>query len=257
MSGSDRRPMYRLAAALALGVVVAACSGFGARPTLDTTPVNPIRPRMTATPGTEAAAIAAFVDLVMAEDASYRVAFKGGVGLSTAQLPIEGRTDVQGDDFRSTFAYDFSDEYVDLPNPIKLDVRAVDGKGYMRRDSGRWAKIKVNVKDQTSGPFWSVTDTRGIKYLGIDARDSGTFYRISLPDSVLIHPVTIPFNIRSEKVRTTSLEILIDERGRPVIGTWKAENQARVGNSGQLQGIDYELRLSFSKIGDDFDISAP
>jgi hypothetical protein len=256
MSGIHRRPLFRLAAALAVVAVVGACTG-SARPTLDTTPVNPIRPRMTATPGPEAVAIAAFVDLVTADDASYRVAFKGGVGLSTAQLPVEGRTDVQGADFRSTFAYDFSDEYADLPNPIKLDVRGVDGKGHMRRDGGRWATMKVNVKDQMASPFWAVTEARGIKYLGVDARESGTFYRIALPDAVLIHPVTIPFNIRSEKVRTTSLEILIDEQGHPVIGTWKAENQARVGNSGQLQGIDYELRLTFSRIGDDFDISAP
>jgi hypothetical protein len=185
------------------------------------------------------------------------VAFKGGVGLSTAQLPIEGRTDVHGADFRSTFSYDFSDEYADLPKPIKLDVRGVDGAGHMRRDSGRWATIKVNVKGQTASAFWGVSEARGIRFLGVDVRDSGTFYRLALPDTVLIHPVTIPFNIRSEKVRTTSLEILIDEQGRPAIGTWKAENQARVGNSGQLQGIDYELRLTFSKVGDDFDISAP
>jgi hypothetical protein len=74
---------------------------------------------------------------------------------------------------------------------------------------------------------------------------------------VLIHPVTIPFNIRAEKVRTTSLEVLIDEDGRPAIGTWKAENQARVGDSGQLQGVDYELKLTFSKLGDPVGITAP
>ncbi len=121
----------------------------------------------------------------------------------------------------------------------------------------QWGTIKVGVEDQTTTAFWAVTDARSVKYLGVDERESGTFYRISVRDAVLIHPVTIPFMIRSEKVRTTSLEILIDEQGQPVIGTWKAENQARVGNSGQLQGIDYELRLTFSKLGDRFDISAP
>jgi hypothetical protein len=253
------RSLGRLSVVAAVAIVVSACSGlgFGARPTLDTTPVNPIRPRMTATPGPQHVAMAAFVDLVTAEDFSYHVAFKGGVGLSTAQLPIDGHMDVSGADFRSVFTYDFSEEYADLPDPIRLDVRGVDGEGFMRRNTGSWATIKVGVKDQTTPPFWAITSIRDIKHVATEERDSGTFYRISVPRAVLIHPVTIPFNIRAEKVRTTSLEVLIDADGHPAIGTWKAENQARVGDSGQLQGVDYELKLTFSKLGEPVKIAAP
>lgn len=245
-------------AVFVVGLVAVGCSGgFGARPTVDTIPVNPIRPRVTPTPGPEAAAIAAFVDLVTADDFSYRVSFKGGVGLSTAQLPIEGHSDVSGQDVSTTFTYDLSAEYAHLPDPIRLSVRAVDGKGYMRLDGGGWTTIKVGVEDQTTTAFWAVTDVRSVTYLGVDERDSGTFYRISVRDAVLIHPVTIPFQIRSEKVRRTALELLIDAAGRPIVGTWTADNQARVGDSGQLQGIGYELRLTFSKLGEPFEIRAP
>lgn len=257
MSTAQRRLLRRPVALLVAALVVAACGSSAARPTVDTNPVNPIRPRVTATPGAEATAIASFIEFISADDVSYRVAFKGGVGLSTAQLPIEGRTDVAGMDFATTFTYDFSEEYSDLPDPIKVAVRGVDGKGYMRRNSGSWATIKVGGDGQTTTAFWAVTDARSVRFLGVEERASGTFYRISVPDAVLIHPVTIPFMIWSEKVRRTTLEVLIDEAGRPAIGTWTAENQARVGDSGQLQGIDYELRLTFSKLGDTFDISAP
>lgn len=254
-----RRPLGRISLIAVAAILVTACSGlgFGARPTLDTTPVNPIRPRMTATPGPQHVAMAAFVELVTAEDFSYRVSFKGGVGLSTAQLPIEGHMDVSGANFRSVFTYDFSKDFADLPDPIRLDVRGVDGEGFMRRNTGSWATIKVGVKDQTTPPFWAVTSIADLKHISIDERESGTFYRILVPRAVVIHPVTIPFNIRSEKVRTTSLELLIDEDGRPAIGTWKAENQARVGNSGQLQGVDYELKLTFSRLGEAVEIKAP
>jgi hypothetical protein len=51
--------------------------------------------------------------------------------------------------------------------------------------------------------------------------------------------------------------VLIDADGHPAIGTWKAENQARVGDSGQLQGVDYELKLTFSKLGEPVKIAAP
>ncbi len=256
-----RRIGTSLAVVLAVVLTVAACGvGGSARPTMNTVPVNPIRPRLTPSPGPQDEAIARFVELVMAEDFSYRVAFKGGVGLSTAQLPIDGRTDVAGADFTTTFTYDFSKElkkFPDLPDHMKLSVRGVDGKGYMRRDSGSWSKIKVGAKGETSTAFWAVTAPKDITFVATDERESGTFYRILVPNAVLIHPITVPYSVRAEKVRTTSLEILIDADGRPVIGTWKASNQARVGQSGQLQGIAYELRLTFSRLGEPVEISKP
>ena len=259
MSIADRRLIRRLGVLLAVVLIAVACAGRSGFATTNPAPTGATvpSPRGTPAPKPEELAMAAFVELVSAADFSFRVTYTGGVGLTTDQLPIEGRTDVVGQDLSTVFTYDFSKEYSDLPDPIKVSVRAVDGKGYMRRDSGKWGTIKVGVAGQTTTLFWAVTGIADLKYLGPAETEAGTLYRISVPRTVLIHPVTIPFNIRSEKVRTTSLEVLIDAKGRPVSGTWKADNQARVGNSGQLQGIAYELRLTFSKLGGDFEIKAP
>lgn len=255
---THRRLVQHRTATLAVALVALValgCGGLGARPTVDTQPVNPIRPRMTATPGPQHVAMDAFAELVTAEDFSYRVSFKGGVGLSTANFPIEGRMDVAGPDFASAFTYDLSGEIAGLDKPLRLSVRLVDGQGYARFQSGAWTEVDLVEARQMTTAFAGVTSVRDIRYIGAEERDSGTFYRISVPKAVLIHPFTIPGNPTSEKVRRTTLEVLIDSAGQPVIGTWTSENQARVG--GQLQGVDYELRLTFSKLGDDIDVSAP
>ena len=51
------------------------------------------------------------------------------------------------------------------------------------------------------------------------------------------------------------MELLIDDAGRPVSGTWQLSATARV--QGQLQEIAYDLDLTFSKVGQKMSIAKP
>ena len=60
-----------------------------------------------------------------------------------------------------------------------------------------------------------------------------------------------------EKVDASKLELVIDDKGQPRRGTWELIARARVGRSGQLQRVEYELELRFSKVGDKLTIRRP
>jgi hypothetical protein len=110
----------------------------------------------------------------------------------------------------------------------------------------------------SNAPFASVQSRTNVKYLGAEEYKGKPVHRISIPDVVLIHPRTIPGNIQKEKIGFTTFEVLIDDKGRPVRGTWELEGKGRVGPSGgQLQEVVYDLTLSFSKVGAKLTIARP
>jgi hypothetical protein len=253
--------------ALAIVAFVAAGCGGGALGALEglasvrpaETPVAP--PAVSATPSgspTDASAaetaIEAFVDRVAAGDLSYRMAFKGRAALAINAADVKGRTDVEGSDFASSFSYDFH-----LPGfrDYKVQVRAVDGKGYAKVASSGWKTIKGWREDDTNIPFQAVSTIRDVKYLGSEERKDKRVHRISVPDAHLIDPGTIPGQVVGEQVRTATLELLIDDAGKPVAGTWAMRGRGRVGASGQLQEIRFDLDLTFSKVGDDLTVKKP
>ena len=201
-------------------------------------------------------AIAAFVKSVTTGKWSYRIAFEGRAAGSADSLPIVGGMDVSGVDFASSWTYDFSKEYDNI-GKIRLQVRAVKGHGYIKSGTGAWKTIKGYDDSDSYVPFKAVTSVEDVKYLAPVTIGGTEFHKVSIPKAVLINPTTIPFNIRGEKIDSTTLEIVIDSKGRPRQGVWKLKGQARVGGSGQLQRIIYELDLTFSKVGAKLTITKP
>jgi hypothetical protein len=203
------------------------------------------------------AAIAAFVELVTSGDLTYHVGYKGQVAASADVLPIAGSMDVAGKDFASSWTYDFDPEYPGVGKK-KVQVRGVGSKGWIKRGGGAWKAIKGYGVEDSYVPFKGVKGVDDVTYHGSVEVNGQTRHRISIPKSVLIHPGTIPYQIQKEKVDRSTLEILIDDQGRPRSGTWHLVGQGRVGTGvGQLQRIVYDLDVTFSKVGDRVTVTRP
>jgi hypothetical protein len=185
------------------------------------------------------------------------VAFKGTARSSTHTLPIAGSMDVSGADFASSFTYDWSDEGPGL-GKVRVQVRAVKDKGYVKSGAAAWRTIKGFGIGQSYVLFKNVTSTKDVRYLGEAKVDGKVLHRISVPGALLIHPNTLPYLFAKEKVQDLRLEVLIDDAGRPRAGTWSMRAQARVGSGvGQLQRLAYDLELSFAKVGSKITIKRP
>jgi hypothetical protein len=254
------RPSSRLAAIAAV-LILASCGPSPAAVAPTSTPAAspsvPAAPTATPAPKAHDLAIAAFVASVETGRLSYRVTFKGKVSLSADTLPIAGRMDVSGADFASAWTYDFDPDYPGA-GKIKLGVRGVKGKGYVSSDGGAWKSIKgYKTATHSYVPFRAVATVEDVTYLGPTTIDGKEYHKVSIPQAVVIDPTTIPFNVREEKIDGSTLDLVIDAKGRPISGAWELMARARVGNSGQLQRVEYELALTFSKIGAKFTIKRP
>ena len=225
-------------------------------PTGPAVPAASASARPSPTSPTFLAAIAAFTKRVTSGKLTYRVAFKGNVRASSDDLPIAGSMDVSGADFASTFTYDMSREY-DL-GKIRVQVRGVKGKGYIKSGAAAWRTIKGFGVGYSYVPFKAVAGPGDVRYLGAVKVGGKTFHRIGLTGALLIHPNTIPGMSQKEKVDDTVLEVVIDDSGRPRSGTWTLWGKSRVGvGAGQLQRVVYELTLAFTKVGSKIKISRP
>jgi hypothetical protein len=202
------------------------------------------------------AAIAAFVDRVTGGDLSYRMALSGRAALSVSAAKVKGRMDVEGDDYLTDFTYTVTSE-PNAGDKFRVQIRQVKGKAYANVGDGWHTLSGWRAEEDSNSPFQAVTSVRDVTYLGTEERKGATVYRIAIPDAHLIDPATIPGLLTNERIRTVKLELLIDANGKPITGTWKLDGQGRVGVSGQLQQILYELNLTFSKIGTDFKITKP
>ena len=248
--------------AMPLGLVACSPAAVPASPSGPASP-EPVAPtggtadEPSPSPEAYRAALGAFVDAVTSGSMTYRVTFTGRAAGSADVIPIEGTLDVSGTDFAASFTYDFGAEYADLGS-YKVQVRGVGGAGWIRRAGGDWKSIKGFDIDDSYVPFKAITSTASIKYLGDDEVGGATLHRVGIPGSLLIHPNTIPFEVRKEKVDQTTLEVLVDDAGRPQAGAWHLRGQARVGEGvGQLQRVVYDLELTFSKVGDEMTIKKP
>ena len=197
-------------------------------------------PRPSATPKPQDLAIAAFVKLVAPGKLTYRVAFDGEVRLSTDVLPFTGAMDVAGANFGSSFTYNLEPEYPGLGRH-RVQVRAVGGKGWIKRGSAAWQAIKGYGVAQSYVPFKTVKKAADVRYVGPVEISGKTFHKVAVKDAVLIHPNTIPYAVYNEKVEDSEIEFLIDNAGRPRSGTWMLRSQARVGDS--RQSAAHRVRL--------------
>ena len=213
-------------------------------------------PQPSKTPKPQDLAIDAFVKQVATGKLTYRVSFDGEVRLSADVLPVSGAMDVAGKNFATSFTYNFEPEYPGL-GKARVQVRGVGAKGWIKRGSAAWRPIKTYGVAQSYVPFKSVTADTDVRYLGPVEIGGKTFHKVVVQDAVLIHPNTIPYQITDEKVDESEVEFLIDAAGRPRSGTWILRGQARVGASGQLQRVVYELKLTFSDVGSKISIRQP
>jgi hypothetical protein len=128
----------------------------------------------------------------------------------------------------------------------------------MKRGTAKWSTIKGFDLADSYVPFKAVTKLTDVRYLGVGTHGGKDYHKVSVPGALLIHPNTIPYNVRKEKIDEMRLELLIDDKGRPVFGTWHMRSQARVGpGAGQLQRLVYDLKLSFSKVGAKITVKRP
>jgi hypothetical protein len=245
-----------------LGVVIlGACSQTGApgsgSPVASASVAPPTTPATPTPVPAHVPAIEAFVERVTSGSMSYRIAYTGKVKASVDVVPIKGSMAVSGADFAASFTYDFSQEDEDV-GATRVQVRGVRDKAWTRRDKGAWKAMKGYDIADSYVPFKAVGSTADIKFLGSTEVEGEVMYRIAVPGALLIHPNTIPYEIKKEKVDQTTLEVLIDDVGRPRRGTWNLRGQARVGAGiGQLQRIVYDLDLEFAKVGEPLTIDRP
>lgn len=202
-------------------------------------------------------AIDAFVERVTSGKLTYHVAFDGSVRASINLLPIVGALDVSGDDFSSSFTYDFSHDYTNV-GKVRVQVRAVNGHGYVKSGAAAWRTIKNFGVGQSYALFKNVKASSDVRYLGAVRVTGKTLHKIAVPGALLIHPNTIPGMSQKEQVDDTELDVVIDDAGRPKTGTWKLWGKSRVGEgAGQLQRVEYDVDLTFSKVGSKITITRP
>ena len=216
-----------------------------------------VAPPPTPAPRKEDAAIAAFAKQVASGKLTYHIAFTGEARASVNRLPIAGQMDVAGNDFSTNFTYDFEPDYPGL-GKVRIQVRGVDGKGWIKRGSAAWKALKTFGVEQSYVPFKTIDAATDVKYLGPVKLAGKTYHKIAVLDALLIHPNTIPYQIQKEVVKDTHLEVVIDDAGLPHSGTWTLRGQARIGvGNGQLQNVVYDLALTFSKVGSRISVKRP
>jgi hypothetical protein len=251
-----RRRAIVAAVLAALVIVVTACTQTG-RSSVSTDVAPTVRPIVSPTPNLHGQAIAAFVESVAGGTLTYRVDYKGMARLSAHTLPIAGTMDVAGTDFAASFTYDWRGEGPGL-GKVRVQVRAVKGKGYIKRAGAAWTTVKGYGEAHSYVPFRRVRTTADVRYLGPVEVGKRIWHKIGIEGAVLIHPNTVPYMVKREAVDGTRLEIVLDDAGRPRSGTWTLLGRARVGpDEGQLQRVEYELSLTFSKVGADLRIKRP
>lgn len=213
----------------------------------------PVAPSPSVPTDGHVAAIEAFVDSVASGDLTYRVGYSGDLRMSSRVVKVKGSMDVVGSDFASAWTYDFHD----VPTH-HLQVRGVDGKGYIKRQGKAWTRLKAFKEADSYAPFKAVHDATDVRYLGSETVDGRLLHHLSIPDAMLIAPTTIPYNVTNEKIEGTTLDVWIDDQGRPRVGTWELSATARIGEGrGQLQRLVYALDLTFSKVGSKLSVKAP
>lgn len=241
-------------AALLIGV--AACTQTG-RSSVSTDVAPTVRPIVSPTPNLHGQAIAEFVASVAGGKLTYRVDYKGMARLSAHTLPIAGTMDVAGADFAASFTYDWRGEGPGL-GKVRVQVRAVKGEGYSKRAGAAWTTVKGYGEAHSYVPFRRVNTTADVRYLGPVEVGKRTWHKIGIEGAVLIHPNTVPYMVKREEVDSTRLEVILDDAGHPRTGTWTLLGRARVGpDEGQLQRVEYELALTFSKVGAKLTIKRP
>ena len=182
-------------------------------------------------------------------DRTYRASFTGVSRHSADTLKVKGTLDVAGDDAAIGASFRFPRE-----GSARIDYRLVDGDDWVRVDEGAWRRLKAPAPEVVLDPFAGTHDGSRVQYMGPVEGEDG-LHRVEL-SATYLHPVLIPAgNLTAERISSTKLQLVTDEAGIPVRGTWTMRGKGRV--SGQLQAIVIELDLTFSKVGEPLRIREP
>lgn len=205
------------------------------------------------TPTSATAAARAVLDglhaLAVDPKRSYRITFKGDSRHTTDILDVGGTLDVSGEDARLKAAFKFPRQ-----GTATTEYRRVGGKDWVRIENDRWRALGGVDAASVVDPLAGAEDDTTMQYLG-PVEGKTDRYRVLLT-GVVLHPALIPAtNLDSEEVVRTRLELVTDASGHPLSGTWSLSGTGRV--SRQLQAIEMDLDLTFSRIGKAVSIEAP
>lgn len=254
--------IIRAAVFVSLAALIGACAattdGPGASASVPGTgaPTTAPSARPSATPRPGAAAIAAFVERVTSGTFSYRMTLKGSVAAAVDRGQVTGRLDTSGRDYAMSLTFDFTEDYPGSPL-LKVGVREVGGTGYLREDGDKWRTVSDYVPADSAVPFASVTSEADVVYRETIDEGGAVRHRVAIASGVVIHPRVVPGRLTGERIRRTTIDLLIDEEGRPVSATWELDATGRVGDAGQLQQIAITLDLGFSKLDEPVTIERP
>lgn len=249
-------------AIVCIAVLLGACAPTAGGPSALTSELPSVDPTIAATPRPSptphpgATAITAFVERVTSGTFSYRMTLKGSVAAAVDRGQVTGRLDTSGRDYAMSLTFDFTEDYPGSAL-LKVGVREVDGTGYLREDGDKWRKVSDYVSADSAAPFASITSEADIVYRETIDDGGKIRHRVSIASGMVIHPRAVPGQLTSERVRRTTIDLLIDDEGRPVSATWELDATGRVGDSGQLQQIAILLDLGFSKLDDPVTVERP
>jgi hypothetical protein len=232
---------------LALAAVVAGCSETPR--VLATLKIDPT-PSPTAKPPTLGELAAkAFYDKVQSGKMSYHASLTGNVAGAISGLSMEGAIDVAGENYSQVVSYSFI-----TPPKVPVSVRVVDTKRWVRVDRSGW--VKVSSAMASNSPFADLSTGEGVQLVRTEHVGGKDLHHISMVGGLIIALDLIPAgNLTNERVNKTDLELVVDDAGNPLTGTWRLDGEARV--SGQLQGIKIEVDMTFTKVGSKILIKAP
>jgi hypothetical protein len=250
-----------LAAVLLAGATAVACTG---KPL--TIPTRPPSASANATAGVSAsasetpvpsasasagqAAVDGLIARLQSARFSYQVAVKGDVLATVSDLTLKGSISMAGTDVASTMTYTFADGATD-----KIETRIVGAKRWLRVDGGAWKSVALAAANKVD-PFAGALAPGAITDYGPKTLNGKVLRSVQIRGGLLLDLTTIPaYNLTDERITSSLLAIVVDPTGRPVSGRWTQRGQGRV--SGQLQEVDVDADVTFSKVGTAVTIKAP
>jgi hypothetical protein len=249
-----------MAALACLAALAAGCATAAETPTslatlqVDPTPTSaPPTPRPTPTPkpltpGELAAR--AFVDRVTGGKLTYHAVGKGEIVGAVGGLTIVVTLDVAGENYAEVATYTFK-----KPPSSTVSIRVVGTTRWIRVDRSAWQKITSTMP--SNSPFAGILAYEDVKFVRTERVSGRNLHHLEMTGvGQIIAPDLVPAaNLTSEDVDKTKLQLVVDDKGTPLSGTWQLDGTARV--SGQLQGIRVDLEIVFSKVGSTIVIKAP
>jgi hypothetical protein len=191
----------------------------------------------------------AFFERVASGKLTYHASLRGEVAGAISGLTIDGALDVAGDDYSEVVTYSFL-----RPPKVAVSIRVVGSRRWVRVDRGGWEKVSSSMA--SNSPFADLSAENGVQLVRTERVGARDLHHVVVTGGLIIAPDLIPaVNLTNERINTTNLEIVLDDAGVPLTGSWRLDGEARV--SGQLQGIQVNLDIAFSKVGSKLTIKAP